>query len=62
MHKSVKKLFCDKKIPAALRARIPVICCGEEIILVPFIGARDGAEARGDGAGALSVALMLPDD
>ena len=62
MHKSVKKLFCDKKIPAALRARIPVICCGEEIIFVPFIGARDGVEARGDGAGALSVALVLPDD
>ena len=32
MHKSLKKLFCDKKIPSCLRAAIPVICDGEDVI------------------------------
>lgn len=41
MHKSIKKLMCDKKIPTELRSRIPVICCGDEIIAVPFIGVCD---------------------
>ena len=41
MGKSIKKLMCDKKIPTELRSRIPVICCGDEIIAVPFIGVCD---------------------
>ena len=41
MHKSVKKLMCDKKIPTELRSRIPMICCGDEIIAIPFIGVCD---------------------
>ncbi len=41
MHKSVKKLMCDKKIPTELRSRIPMICCGDEIVAIPFIGVCD---------------------
>ena len=36
--KSVKKLFIDRKIPAALRDRIPVICDEEDILGVYSIG------------------------
>ena len=48
MSKSLKKLFCDKKIPLDLRKRIPIICDGEGVLAVPFIGVRDGARARAD--------------
>ena len=58
MHKSLKKLFCDKKIPSCLRAAIPVICDGEDVIYVPFIGVRDGAEAKYAGS-AVSVTVRL---
>lgn len=46
MHKSLKKLFCDKKIPLELRSRIPVICDDNGILAVPFIGIRDGAKIK----------------
>ena len=36
--RSLKKLFIDRKIPAALRNRIPVICDGKGILGVYGIG------------------------
>ncbi len=45
MHKSIKKLMCDKKVPLELRPRIPVICDGDGIIAVPLVGIRDGCKA-----------------
>jgi len=42
MHKSVKKLMCDKKIPLELRARIPIIYDSSGILAIPFVGIRDG--------------------
>ena len=46
MAKSVKKLFCDKKIPLDIRARLPIICDESGILAVPFIGVRDGAQPK----------------
>ena len=37
--KSLKKLFIDRKIPARLRGRIPVITCNGEVLAVAGIGA-----------------------
>lgn len=48
MNKSVKKLFCDKKIPASLRGRIPVICDDEGIVAIPFLTVRDGLKTKND--------------
>ncbi|MBQ8849936.1 MAG: tRNA lysidine(34) synthetase TilS [Clostridia bacterium] len=48
MHKSVKKLMCDKKIPLDIRSRLPVICDGDGIVAIPFIGIRDGARSRSE--------------
>ena len=48
MHKSLKKLFCEKKIPPLLRARIPILCDDNGILAVPTIGIRDGAKANPD--------------
>ena len=43
VHKSLKKLFNEKKIPIELRERIPVICDENEILAVPLVAIRDGA-------------------
>lgn len=37
MHKKLKKLFCEHKIPLKLREKIPVFLSGNEIIWVPYI-------------------------
>ena len=49
MHKSVKKLMCEKKIPPELRQRLPVICDDKGILAIPAVAVRDGAKkADGD--------------
>ena len=46
MHKSVKKLMCDKKIPIDLRPRLPIICDEEGILAIPLVGIRDGVKGK----------------
>ena len=46
MHKSVKKLMCDKKIPLELRKRLPVICDGDGMIAIPALGPCDRVKVR----------------
>lgn len=48
MHKSIKKLMCDRKVPLELRSRIPVIYDNEGIVAIPFVAVRDGVKI-GDG-------------
>ena len=49
MHKSVKKLMCDKKVPVAKRNSLPIICDGEGILWIPGVAARDGSiQKNGD--------------
>ena len=42
-HKSLKKLFTEKKIPPELRAKLPILCDEDGILAVPGIGIRDGS-------------------
>jgi tRNA(Ile)-lysidine synthase len=42
MHKSVKKLMCDKKIPSDVRDSLPVVCDKNGILWIPFVAVRDG--------------------
>ncbi len=42
-HKSLKKLFCEKKVPPKLRATLPIFCDEDGILAVPTVGVRDGA-------------------
>ena len=46
MHKSLKKLMCDKKIPLDERYRLPVVCDGDKIVAVPFVGVADTYSAK----------------
>ncbi|MBQ9151079.1 MAG: tRNA lysidine(34) synthetase TilS [Clostridia bacterium] len=59
MHKSLKKLMCDKKIPPALRDRLPVICDENGILAVPMIGTRDGATRSPEETGAICLHFYL---
>lgn len=43
MHKSVKKLMCDKKVPISRRVTLPIICDDGGILWIPEVAARDGA-------------------
>lgn len=47
MHKSLKKLMCDKKTPPELRDRLPIICDADGILAVPLIGQRDHTKPKG---------------
>lgn len=47
MHKDIRKLMNEKKLAPELRACLPLICDESGVLWVPFIGARDGAVARG---------------
>lgn len=46
MHKSVKKLMCDKKIPLSKRNSLPVVCDKDGILWIPFVATRDGANNK----------------
>lgn len=59
MHKSLKKLMCDKKIPLSLRARLPVICDENGILAVPMIGVRDGVVCSPEDARACCLHFYL---
>ena len=45
MHRSVRRLMREAKLSLADRASLPILCRGEEILWVPFVGVRDGVEA-----------------
>ena len=45
-HRKVKKLFCDLGVPLSLRDRLPLLCDGEGIAVIPWIGVRDGLQPQ----------------
>ena len=59
MHKSLKKLTCDRKVPLELRSRIPVIYDDEGIVAVPFVAVRVGARSNGSNKNALPLHFYL---
>ena len=44
--KSVKKLLCDKKVSLDIRDRLPIVCCGDEIIYIPLCAVSDSAKVN----------------
>jgi tRNA(Ile)-lysidine synthetase-like protein len=60
MHKSVKKLLCDKKIPTDLRNRLPILCDDNGILAIPGVAQRDGSKPpvpNGEQTVALSISF-----
>jgi tRNA(Ile)-lysidine synthase len=48
MSKKVKKLLCDKKIPADIRDYLPIITNGDEIVYIPNCALADKAKAHSE--------------
>ena len=46
MHKDVRRLMSEKKIPLSIRARIPILCDEDGILAVPFVAIRDGVQVK----------------
>ena len=55
MHKKVKKLMCDRKIPLSLRDRLPILRDSRGIVWIPEVALRDGAA---DGDDMMTVTLF----
>jgi hypothetical protein len=65
MHKSLKKLLCEKKIPTELRARLPILCDDNGILAIPLIGVRDGVLPKNStesDASVLTVQILFPEN
>lgn len=45
MHKKLKKLFCEKKLPLDMRAKLPVFYDNNGILWVPTVALRDGEKS-----------------
>jgi tRNA(Ile)-lysidine synthase len=43
VNRKLRKLQNERGIPAAMRDRLPLLCLGDAVLWVPFIGPRDGA-------------------
>ena len=59
MHKSLKKLACDRKVPLELRSRIPVIYDDEGIVALPFVAVRDGSKTNESNKNAIPLQFYL---
>ncbi len=46
VHKRVKKLMCDKKVPRSDRSSLPLILADDEIVYVPLCAVSDGIRAK----------------
>lgn len=49
MHRPVRKLYREARLPLSERAALPLLCDGEGIVWVPHVGVRDGVETATDG-------------
>ncbi len=64
MHKSIKKLMCDKKIPLELRDCLPIVCDSSlpdenSVVFVPFLGVKDGMSSQINEKNAVSIELIF---
>ncbi len=57
MHRELKGLLAEAELPPSRRRTLPLLCDREGILWIPFVGARDGADAEGD-AYRISVRLL----
>ncbi len=59
MSKSIKKLMNERGVPLELRSRLPIICDGDEVIAVPYLGVCDRARVRHEHTDALELQIYL---
>lgn len=61
MHRSVRRLQREAGVSPEDRERLPILCRGEEILWVPFVGVRDGAGSTDPATEGVQVRLLLDD-
>ena len=62
MHRQLRRLWAQKGIPTELRAALPLLCRGEEIVWTPFVGSSDefvGKVARVDSSLAFKIEIHV---
>lgn len=57
MHRSVRRLLRETGLSPRERASLPILCAGDDVLWVPFVGARDGAGADTPTEGSILVQL-----
>jgi tRNA(Ile)-lysidine synthetase-like protein len=62
MHKDVRRLMSEKKLPLAWRDRLPILCDDEGVLAVPGIAVRDGVCAPREAADATTVRICFLSD
>ena len=55
MHRSVRRLYREAGLTLSERATLPILCDGEGIVWVPFVGARDGVDTAPNAGGVQIV-------
>lgn len=58
-HRKLKKMICDRGVPESRRARLPVICDCEGVLLVPGLPVRGPAYARPEDHSENNVLYVL---
>ena len=59
MHKDVRKLLCEKKIPLAWRNRLPILCDENGILAIPSVAVRDGIGTSPEQNGGCEITLYF---
>lgn len=60
MHRKLRRLYNEKKIPPRIRQQLPLLCDDKGILWAPFVGMRD--DVSFDGEDDYMVELLLPQD
>lgn len=59
LHKSVKKLLNEKKIPLELRSRIPIIYDENGIVAIPLVAIRDGVRSTKETTQQIKIIVCI---
>ncbi len=59
VNRKLRKLQNEMGVPPRLRDRLPLLCCGDTVLWVPFVGARDGAFSAADVATDRTLCLTI---
>ena len=63
MHRQVRRLWAERGVPTEMRQALPMLCIGEEIIWVPFVGSADELKqkmAKDDTSSAFKIEINVP--
>ena len=60
IHRSLRTLLNEKKIPVEIRKMLPIVTLGDEILWIPNVAARDGILAQCPESIPCKILLMVP--